>query len=210
VSWTKEDLARMIAERIPTGSLVNLGIGMPLIVSDYLNPSSGVVLHSENGIFGLGGRAQPGEEDRDLVDAGKQYVTLAQGAAITDQVDSFALVHAGYLDLAVLGAYQVSVGGDLANWQRPDEKIAGVGGAVDIAMSAREVWVMMYAESRDGSPKLVPRCSYPLTAQGVVSRIYTDLAVLEPDADKSAFRVVEMAPGVEPLDLAKVVDGELV
>jgi 3-oxoacid CoA-transferase B subunit len=196
VPWSEAELAAVVISEIAPASVVNLGIGLPLLLGRHGDLPEDVLLHSENGVFGMGSPAAEGAEDEDLVNAGKEYVTLGQGASITDQVDSFALVRAGYIDLAVLGAYQVSSSGDLANWKQPDQKIAGVGGAVDIAMGAKQVWVMMRASAKDGTPKLVRTCEYPLTAAGVVSRVFTDVGVLEPSADRGGFLIRALAPEV--------------
>lgn len=206
--WDEADIAAAVAGDIPAGSVVNLGIGLPLAVADHLSPDQDVVLHSENGIFGTWRAAQDHEHDRDLVNAGKQSIVLDTGGAIVDQVDSFALVHAGYIDLAVLGAYQVSATGDLANWRRPWETIAGVGGAIDIATGARDVWVAMRAFTKEGRPKLVPQCDFPLTAKGVVSRIYTELGVFSRDVG-GRFEVGVSAPGVLESDVSRFLGREV-
>lgn len=202
--WSDAELAREVGREVPLGSVVNLGIGLPLLLGRHGQLPRGILLHSENGIFGMGGPADEEAEDPDLVNAGKEYVTLVPGASITDQVDSFGMVRAGYIDLAILGAYQVSASGDLANWKRPDQKIAGVGGAVDIAMGAKQVWVMMRASAKDGVPKLVQTCDYPITARDVVSRVFTDLGVLEPSVDRRGFLVRRLAPGVTIDDVSRV------
>ena len=202
MAWSDQELAGVVAADLPGGTVVNLGIGLPLAVADHIAAEQNVTLHSENGIFAMWRAALPGEEDRDLVNAGKQHVVLEPGAAITDQVDSFALVRAGYLDIAILGAYQVSAIGDLANWKRPADAIAGVGGAVDIALGAGAVWVMMHAQTREGRSKLVERCSFPLTAVGVVTRVYTELGVLERDPEQERLTVRRLAPDVTIEELA--------
>lgn len=209
MTWSIEQLAQRIAQDLPNGAIVNLGVGMPLEVGNYLEDGS-VILHSENGLFGMGGAAEPGQEDPDIVNAGKQSVTLLPGAAITDQADSFGYVRAGLLDLAILGAYQVSATGDLANWRRPGEKIAGVGGAVDIAAGAKAVWVMMKATTEDGQSKLLDACDFPLTARGVVTRVYTDIGILEPCPAEGAFRLLECAPGVAQAEVESSLAGRLI
>lgn len=208
MTWSIEQLAQRIAQDLPNGALVNLGVGMPLQVGNYLTDGS-VILHSENGLFGMGGAADPGQEDPDIVNAGKQNVTLLPGAAITDQADSFGYVRAGLLDLAIIGAYQVSVSGDLANWRRPGEKIAGVGGAVDIAAAAKAVWVMMKASTKDGKSKLLEACDFPLTARGVVKRVYADIGILQPCPEEGAFRLLECAPGISLSEVESAVAGRL-
>ena len=175
-----DGLAALVARDIPPGSVVNLGIGQPTRVSNHLDPAAGVVLHTENGMLGMGPEAHGADIDPDLVNAGKVPVTELPGASYFHHADSFAMMRGGHLDYCVLGAFQVSATGDLANWHTgaPDA-IPAVGGAMDLAIGARQTFVMMTLLARDGSPKVVPRCSYPLTAVGCVSRVYTDRAVLD-------------------------------
>lgn len=208
MTWSIDEIARRIAQDLPTGAVVNLGVGLPLAVGNHITDPS-LVLHSENGLFGMGGAAAPGHEDPDVVNAGKQSVTLVRGAAITDQADSFGAVRSGVLDLAILGAYQVAVNGDLANWRRPDEKIAGIGGALDIAMGAKSVWAMMKARTDDGSRKLLTECTFPLTASGVVRRVYCELGILEPRPDQGVFVLLELAPEVTEDDIRAQIAGEV-
>jgi 3-oxoadipate CoA-transferase, beta subunit len=174
----RDELARVVAADIPPGSFVNLGIGQPTGVSNYLPPGSGIMLHTENGMLGMGPEAYGDQIDPDLVNAGKVPVTELPGASYFHHADSFAMMRGGHLDICVLGAYQVSATGDLANWHtgRPGD-IPAVGGAMDLAIGARQTFVMMTLLTRDGRPKLVPECTYPLTGLGCVSRVYTDLAV---------------------------------
>lgn len=173
-------MAQLVAGDIEPGSYVNLGIGLPTTVADHLGPGSGIVLHTENGMLNMGPAAKPGEEDRDLTNAGKEPVTELPGAAYFSSGDSFAMMRGGHLDYCVLGAFQVSAGGDLANWHTgaPDA-IPAVGGAMDLAIGARRVLVMMSLFAKDGTPKLVPECSYPLTGVGCVDRVYTEHAVFD-------------------------------
>jgi 3-oxoadipate CoA-transferase, beta subunit len=174
----KQELAAAVAADIPSGSYVNLGIGLPTLVADHLPIGSGVTLHTENGMLGMGRAAEGDEVDWDLVNAGKIPVTETAGASYFHHADSFALMRGGHLDVCVLGAFQVSVGGDLANWHTGEpDAIPAVGGAMDLAIGAREVYVMMPLFARDGSAKLVDKCTYPLTGVGCVSRVYTDHAV---------------------------------
>lgn len=189
-------MAQIVASDIPPGSYVNLGIGMPTLVADFLEAESGIVLHSENGILGMKGLSPGSLPDRDLINATKDPIALAPGASISDHVVSFSIMRGGHLDLTVLGAFQVSTKGDLANWDTgsPDS-IPAVGGAMDLAAGARRVFVMMQHVDRDGRPKIVPECTYPLTGQGVVDRIYTDLAVI--DVTPAGLRVIALAAGVD-------------
>jgi 3-oxoadipate CoA-transferase, beta subunit len=175
-----EELAAIIAHDIPAGSYVNLGIGHPTKIADHLPDDLGIILHSENGMLGMGRAAHDGEVDPDLTNAGKVPVTELPGAAYFHHADSFAMMRGGHLDICVLGAYQVSAAGDLANWHTgaPDA-IPAVGGAMDLAIGARQVFVMMSLFARDGSPKLVPTCTYPLTGVGCVRRVYTGHAVFD-------------------------------
>jgi 3-oxoadipate CoA-transferase, beta subunit len=177
---TREQIAQRIAHDIPEGSYVNLGIGMPTLVGNYLPRDREIFLHSENGILGMGPAPAPGEEDADLINAGKEPVTLLTGGAFFHHTDSFAMMRGGHLDIAVLGAFQVSVTGDLANWHTGEAKaIPAVGGAMDLAVGAKNVWVMMEHLTKSGESKIVAKCTYPLTGLAVVKRIYTDLAVID-------------------------------
>lgn len=180
MSLTKDQMAARVAQDIPHGAFVNLGIGQPTLVADHLTPDSGIVLHTENGMLNMGRAATGDEVDPDLTNAGKQPVTELSGSSYFHSADSFAMMRGGHLDVCVLGAFQVSAGGDIANWHTgaPDA-IPAVGGAMDLAIGAKDVFVMMTLFAKDGSPKLVPACTYPLTGVGCVTRVYTDLAVFE-------------------------------
>jgi 3-oxoadipate CoA-transferase beta subunit len=177
--WTKDQMAALVARDIRDGAVVNLGIGMPTLVANHLGAKE-VMLHSENGVIGMGPAPAPGAEDYDLINAGKQPVTLRPGGAFFHHADSFAMMRGGHIDVCVLGAFQVAGNGDLANWHTgaPDA-IPAVGGAMDLATGAKATWVMMEHSTKSGEAKIVPRCTYPLTALACVSRIYTDLAVLD-------------------------------
>jgi 3-oxoadipate CoA-transferase beta subunit len=170
-------MAAIVARDIPDGSYVNLGIGQPTTVADYLSPGSGVILHTENGMLGMGPPAIGDQIDPDLTNAGKQPVTELPGASYFHHADSFAMMRGGHLDICIMGAFQVSAAGDLANWSTgaPDA-IPAVGGAMDLAIGAKQVFVMMTLFAKDGKPKLVPSCTYPLTGKTCVSRVYTDVA----------------------------------
>ena len=177
---SKDDIAKLIADDIPTGSFVNLGIGQPTLVADHLDLESGVVLHTENGMLGMGSAAKGDEVDPDLINAGKVPVAETPGASYFHHADSFAMMRGGHLDVCVLGAFQVSVAGDLANWHTgAEDAIPAVGGAMDLAIGAKDVYVMMTLFGKDGSSKLVKECSYPLTGVACVSRVYTDHGVFE-------------------------------
>jgi 3-oxoadipate CoA-transferase beta subunit len=177
---SRAQMAARVAQDIPDGAYVNLGIGLPTLVANHLPPDREIILHSENGILAMGPAPAEGQEDDDLINAGKQPVTLLTGGAFFHQADSFAMMRGGHLDICVLGAFQVSVRGDLANWHTglPDA-IPAVGGAMDLAVGAKQVFVMMEHLTREGVSKLVAQCSYPLTGIACVNRIYTDLAVLD-------------------------------
>jgi 3-oxoadipate CoA-transferase beta subunit len=177
---TRDQMAARVARDINEGAYVNLGIGLPTMVANHLPRDREIFLHSENGLLGMGPAPAPGEEDEDLINAGKQPVTLLTGGAYFHHADSFAMMRGGHLDICVLGAFQVSVSGDLANWHTgaPDA-IPAVGGAMDLALGARDVYVMMEHQTKSGESKVVAQCTYPLTGIGCVSRIYTDLAVLD-------------------------------
>lgn len=180
----RDEMARAVAADIPPGSFVNLGIGQPTKVSDYLAPDSGVVLHTENGMLGMGPEAVGDEIDPDLTNAGKIPVTELPGAAYFHHADSFAMMRGGHLDVCVLGAFQVSEHGDLANWHTgAPGAIPAVGGAMDLAIGAKDVFVMMTLFAKDGTPKLVPQCTYPLTGLACVSRVYTELATFAVGTD---------------------------
>jgi 3-oxoadipate CoA-transferase beta subunit len=200
--WTRDQMAARIARDIPDGSYVNLGIGLPTLVANHLAPDKEVFLHSENGILGMGPAPAAGEEDPDLLNAGKQPVTLLAGGAFFHHADSFAMIRGGHVDICVLGAFQVSVTGDLANWHTGEpDTIPAVGGAMDLAVGAKRVFVMMEHLTKKGDPKIVRQCTYPLTAARCVSRIYTDLAVL--DVASGGLAVVDMVDGLSLAELRR-------
>jgi 3-oxoadipate CoA-transferase beta subunit len=178
--WSREQMAERVARDIHDGAVVNLGIGLPTLVANHLPPDREVILHSENGIIGMGPAPAAGAEDYDLINAGKQAVTLLPGGCFFHHADSFAMMRGGHLDICVLGAFQVSASGDLANWHTgAADAIPAVGGAMDLAIGAKKTFVMMEHTTKGGEHKIVPACSYPLTAISCVSRIYTDLAVIQ-------------------------------
>ncbi|MGH7684008.1 MAG: 3-oxoacid CoA-transferase subunit B [Vulcanimicrobiaceae bacterium] len=195
MSWNDEQLACRIAEELEDGAVVNLGIGMPTMVARYVPAHRTIIFHSENGIIGMGPTPPAGKEDSDIVNAGKQPVTLITGAAIVHQADSFALIRSGRLDAVVLGGLQVAANGDLANWKVPGGTSAGgVGGAMDLVAGAKRVFVMMRHVDKKGGAKFVERCTYPLTGMKCVSLVFTDYGVFECRGD--SFFVREIAPGI--------------
>lgn len=191
---TPPQMAERLAQDIPDGSYVNLGIGMPVMVANYVPDDREVIYHSENGILGVGSMPASGTEDPDLINAAKQYVTLVKGGCYFDTTDSFAMMRGGHLDIAILGGFQVSATGDLANWATDNEKYPpAVGGAMDLVVGAKAVYVLMRHTNKDGSPKILDECTFPLTGIGVVKRIYTDLAVLE--VTDAGVKVIEILDG---------------
>lgn len=190
---TVDALAARVAADLEDGWYVNIGLGLPTAVAAHVRPDIEVMFHSENGLMGIGAIAEPGQEDPDLVDAGKHYTTVRTGASAFDSSLSFALVRGGHLDAAILGALQVSASGDLANWYVPGGQ-PGVGGAMDLVAGTPRIWVVMQHTDRNGRPKVVPACDYPLTGRGVVNRIYTNLCIF--DVVDHALVLRELAPGV--------------
>jgi 3-oxoacid CoA-transferase B subunit len=205
---SRDDIAKRAAADLWNGAVVNLGIGVPSLVANFVPAGREIVYHSENGVLGVGPAPAEGKGDPDLINASKALITLMPGASIFHHTDSFLMIRGGHIDLALLGAMQVSVEGDLANWSTGDEKMPpAVGGAMDLAAGARGVYVLMEHTTKDGSPKIVEKCTYPITAARVVKRIYTNLAVI--DVTPGGLVARELAPGIDFADLQKKTGAKL-
>lgn len=206
---SRQQIAARVARDIPNGAYVNLGIGVPTLVADFLPENREVVLHTENGMLGMGGSALPGEEDPDLINAGKIYVTEKPGAAYFDHAESFAMMRGGHIDISVMGAFQVSVRGDLANWRtNASDSIPSVGGAMDLAAGSKNVYIVMDLFTKTGECKLVERCTYPLTAAECVDRIYSDVALFE--FAEGEVRVLEIFDDLDCQELSELMGLDLI
>jgi 3-oxoadipate CoA-transferase beta subunit len=206
--WTREELAARVAQDIPEGWYVNLGIGIPTLIGNYIPAGREVVLHSENGIVGMGPAPRPEDLNPWLVNASRQHVTLVTGASYMNHADSFGLVRGEHLDLCVLGGFQVAENGDLANWSRSENDNApAIGGAMDLAVGAKRIWVVMEHTTKSGEKRILKRCTYPPTATACVKRVYTDLAVI--DVTDKGFVVIDSVPGITLGDLQALGDTEL-
>lgn len=205
--YSREEIAARAAQEIPAGSIVNLGIGLPTLVPGFLPEGHDVWLQSENGILGMGPFPYEGDEDPQIINAGKQTVTIVDGGSTFDSATSFSMIRGGHVDLAILGAMQVSQSGDIANWAIPGGRTMGIGGAMDLAAGAKRILVLTTHLTKKGQPKLVRECNFPLTAKGVVSRVISDLGTFDTSAE--GFRLVELAPGVTIEEVREKTDADV-
>ena len=207
MSWTREQMCERASKELENGFYVNLGIGMPTLVANYISEKNNITLQSENGMLGMGPFPKKGEEDPDLINAGKQTITSLADSSFFSSADSFSMIRGGHIDLSILGAMQVSETGDLANWMIPGKMVKGMGGAMDLVAGVKKVLVLMDHNAKDGSPKIVNKCSLPLTGKGVVNLIITNLGVFEVD---KGIKVLEFAPGITKQEIINSTEANLV